>query len=330
MGKSPEASDGKKKIHSKPQSRHNGSERHRICGLCKKNFDEKELPLHRGNCVHKEPYKGSPKNLPIASDAAGSTFQYFVGGVKYPKTLTDIKEMIAKGTWGVGCRRAHYGTLGGIGYRRRWASDHKNNDINGEMLLCKAERMLSEYHLNPIHVEFAKLQENPEIIGFPNVEQTLPLGPIGVPQSRTGLQAQAEGPCTNMYIGINYSPVLSAPNATGFHDPPPAVAKMLKVKSCQDSCPVCQMRSCVSCADCCLHYDFPQDKSLTELWAYQESRIYKHHRVYFCMGTNTYAIEGGFTAIFDGATLPHGMWAPEHLLKEPFLSPWTAFAFVKK
>ena len=109
----------------------------------------------------------------------------------------------------------------------------------------------------------------------------------------------------NIYVGISYIP--RSLSTADQHAPPPAVAKILGVDSCEQSCDLCKRGDHHSCKACPLHYD-EGDAGVTCLYLWQASKIQKCDRAYFCLGDSCFAMRSGFFTVFNGASVLHGTW----------------------
>ena len=121
----------------------------------------------------------------------------------------------------------------------------------------------------------------------------------------------AEGP--KAFFGINYMPAVEYPEELGWHAPPPALAKVLGVKSCHETCQSCREDRCVNCVGCVMNLDHLDPIATAGLSLYivwQRPATKAAERAYFVLDDRVFPLNTTFSALFDGSRVPHGVWAP--------------------
>jgi hypothetical protein len=111
------------------------------------------------------------------------------------------------------------------------------------------------------------------------------------------------------------------------HDPPPPVAHLLRVRSCLDSCVICQTKGCVVCPYCAVGYD-GTGESLTLLFMAQTPRTPVKYQSFFVIEGQAYRIAGGLAVMFHGLSSPHGTWSPS--IPVPLEFRCSSVAFTRK
>ena len=93
------------------------------------------------------------------------------------------------------------------------------------------------------------------------------------------------------------------------HNPPPGVARVLKVPSCVEACESCQHVGCQHCPNCCLYIKKPVRGF--SLVACTQRACKAKERAYICVGSKAWAMSGGVALLFDAENIPSGIWVPE-------------------
>eukprot|EP00931_Biecheleriopsis_adriatica_P117010 TRINITY_DN92576_c0_g1_i1.p1 TRINITY_DN92576_c0_g1~~TRINITY_DN92576_c0_g1_i1.p1 ORF type:complete len:371 (-),score=38.35 TRINITY_DN92576_c0_g1_i1:8-1120(-) len=250
-------------------------------------------------------------SIPPLRWVKGRAFHCAVGSI--PLAIqSKMRRLVRKGRkhWPQSSRPTHKGELNGVGFKlsanmqfsgTRELADDVNDILRGMLntrllwMINKSDRMNAWQ-------------------GFPNyISPALPAAEPGVATE------DLSGGVLNAYVGLSYMHVRAPVRRD--HAPPPAVAALLGVPSCRQSCKRCMKPGgCIDCEDCCLHVD--NDHSASLLLGLQEANPAANQRAFFVLGEKAFPLEGGRAFVFDGAMVPHGVWCMH--------GKYTGMAFVKK
>ena len=284
--------------------------RGRGCPLCGGNVKECRMFDHMRICTTSQ----APQNrhMPVIGLDNGAEASYVVGGCsKEIVRMLDAVFALGDQHWTKkGTRPEHRGRLAPFGWCKRWKMRHRGH-VSMQASVASLYALFREL---PIFHKFNTIARHREFLNvYPNakIEQLPPLIFNGL----------SDG--TNCYFGDRY---MAINKAFTDHAPPPPVARWLKVASCHEKCEVCRTSGCIKCAACPIHLD-RQDATLTALVQHQPRSTPMSQACFFVLGDRCYPIRDGFTAIFPGALVPHGLWAPQNVSES---YPWRGAAFVKR
>ena len=107
-------------------------------------------------------------------------------------------------------------------------------------------------------------------------------------------------------ITLGRGPPAGSPTAG--HPPPLCVSRILGVPPCVTECSTCEEFGCSNCLDCCMDC-YGETSGVTCLTIVQK-RATASKRSYLVVGDVCYPATEGIVAVFDGSTVPYGVWSP--------------------